>query len=615
MNKKTIKTNFFVGLFFLITTVSSSHFSPKNEIKTIETIPRKSHSTLDIEITKIKSQYIPGILDKENKNITIDFSNIKNKKQSKMTIEESNFSLFVTNSLDNLSSYSSNKSKVNKKIFPKYNFEKINDKVIKINFEEQPEKLYLIVLNKNTNNIQNIFKVNVEESNLTTITSRNIFISNPIYLTNNTSTNLSNFYPLNNKGTNSVKISNYNLKSNSTDYGISLYNRIHNIGVWITSGGNTIKTSFVTDSNGKISNTKLMETINGIKFLIGDFNGTFGIGINQWDTFSKNGIKIFLHHFEKEINPITANASQAFASDILIVNIDDLDPKVYFDNINSTIKLGSNIFKTLVSSGVNAISLGTIKLNNIQNAITKSPNSGLKFLGNNMITLSPGDGSGDITAQILIDGKPLSEQKLIDNLETTTRNITLLPNQPLKAGKTYTASSVNDRILVLGVEGRGTTNISSNSISHSGIYADIISNLSLQTTAIDDALVIESLDNSGNWSSINSPITFIHGKVIAGEKIPTPSINKNFRVRRLNNATLGSTNITLTINNQTSPLLLNESSIPHSFTGVLDSNNNTATATTKIFSIISAVPLTPLPINQTVGIYEKTSDVIINITQ
>ena len=165
------------------------------------------------------------------------------------------------------------------------------------------------------------------------------------------------------------------------------------------------------------------------------------------------------------------------------------------------------------------------------------------------------------------------------------------------------------------MEGRGTTNISSNSISHSGIYADIISNLSLQTTAIDDALVIESLDNSGNWSSINSPITFIHGKVIAGEKIPTPSINKNFRVRRLNNATLGSTNITLTINNQTSPLLLNESSIPHSFTGVLDSNNNTATATTKIFSIISAVPLTPLPINQTVGIYEKTSDVIINITQ
>ena len=81
MNKKTIKTNFFVGLFFLITTVSSSHFSPKNEIKTIETIPRKSHSTLDIEITKIKSQYIPGILDKENKNITIDFSNIKNIKR------------------------------------------------------------------------------------------------------------------------------------------------------------------------------------------------------------------------------------------------------------------------------------------------------------------------------------------------------------------------------------------------------------------------------------------------------------------------------------------------------------------------------------------------------
>lgn len=166
MNRKSIFNKFFVGLFFLITTLSSSHFSPENEIKIIETLPRKERVTLDIEVTKIKSQPIVGVLDKNNKHITINFSNIKNSKQYKIITEESSFSLFITNNLDNLSSYSSNKSKLNKKVFPKYTFEKIDDKVIKINFEEQPDKLYIIILNKNTDTIHNVFKVNIEESDL-----------------------------------------------------------------------------------------------------------------------------------------------------------------------------------------------------------------------------------------------------------------------------------------------------------------------------------------------------------------------------------------------------------------------------------------------------------------
>lgn len=445
-------------------------------------------------------------------------------------------------------------------------------------------------------------------------------ISNPVAQANEDGTGI---YFLNDidGNPNNVPTNNGTLKWDSgkgpiSPYGISLYPKVHNIGVWITDGVNSrVAASFTTDSDGKITGSKLLDSINGIKFLVGSFQNAFGIGINEWDTFPKSKIQIAVHHFENGIDPITSTVAQAFASDIFTMGMDELDPKVYFDSTNSTIPLNSTVSKTLVPPGVNPIALGSVQLNNTQKTITGDPNSGLKFLGNNIITLSPGDGSGDITAQILIDGKTLVEQKLVNDLGTTTRNITLLPSKPLLAGKTYSASSTNEKILVLGVEGRGnTSSIPTDSIDSTGVYANIISNLSLQTTAVD-SLVIEILNDSGQWEVIQQGIAFDHGSVVKGQDIPKPTLYKNFRVRRWNNSPLNIGTFNLNITNAESPLILNNDplqKIDHRFVPTID--NATPTAATKNFKISSEIQSTKVSDTLPVGVYQKTSDVIINIT-
>lgn len=353
MNKKSILKVLFIGLFLLIATISQSHFSPENEIKTIETLPRKSHATLDIEVTKVKSQPIVGNLDKKNKNIIIDFSTIQDNKQNKMIIDESNYSLFATNSLDNLPSYSSNKVRVKSQTAPKYSFEKIGDKIIKINFEEQPEQLYIGVLNKSINSVDKVFKVNINEPSLTDVTTRRMFINNPVYLSNNLTGvygfngGTSNFLPSNLPG------SRYSAKFLSpppTPYGLESAGWTNNPTVTLsgtlngtsignfnpTSGNNSIlkKSQYIWFKNSSGAETPFKDTSISTNttssLLIPKFSniggesgsGYVGISFSKWD--------LKQHQF---ILKIIDQNNQSGNIENIEINIPPLDPRSYLDTV------------------------------------------------------------------------------------------------------------------------------------------------------------------------------------------------------------------------------------------------------------------------------------------
>lgn len=69
MVKKIIYSFLFFSLFTIV-------FS-QEEIMTVETLKRKKEATLDIEVTKIKSIPLLGIIDEENKKIIFDFKELK----------------------------------------------------------------------------------------------------------------------------------------------------------------------------------------------------------------------------------------------------------------------------------------------------------------------------------------------------------------------------------------------------------------------------------------------------------------------------------------------------------------------------------------------------------
>lgn len=163
MVKKIIYSFLFFSLFTIV-------FS-QEEIMTVETLKRKKEATLDIEVTKIKSIPLPGIIDEENKKIIFDFKELKAEaKRKKIRIDENNYDMFLMEKLDKLWDIKSGikKEVVQNKNLTYRSVDKNGEKILEISYEIKPENIYIGVMNKNTKNVEKVFKgeLKKEEKNI-----------------------------------------------------------------------------------------------------------------------------------------------------------------------------------------------------------------------------------------------------------------------------------------------------------------------------------------------------------------------------------------------------------------------------------------------------------------
>ncbi len=133
-----------------------------------------------------------------------------------------------------------------------------------------------------------------------------------------------------------------------------------------------------------------------------------------------------------------------------------------------------------------------------------------------------------------------------------------------------------------------------------------------------DKVVIEQLTDAGTWQVVSSTVAFDHGTVAKGTTtVPTPSLLKNFRVRKLSAAgadeLAGTVAVTMGANTN------------GNFDGTLKSGTNTIDhtfryTTTPIigadkiakFNIESNVPT--LASNQAIGAYNRVETVAVKVT-
>lgn len=169
INKFLINFSFFICIFL-------SSFS-KNEVTTIEALPQREKANLDIEVLKIKTEKITGVIYENEKKIIFDFKDLKKTTEKKKIItDSSNYELFILENLDNAATYmkKNEKFKMNR-IFEQgvrlRNGEKIKlknisyslieqnkEKVLEVSYDLKPETFYLGVINNKTGMIEKIYK-------------------------------------------------------------------------------------------------------------------------------------------------------------------------------------------------------------------------------------------------------------------------------------------------------------------------------------------------------------------------------------------------------------------------------------------------------------------------
>lgn len=169
INKFLINFSFFICIFL-------SSFS-KNEVTTIEALPQREKANLDIEVLKIKTEKITGVIYENEKKIIFDFKDLKKTTEKKKIItDSSNYELFILENLDNAATYmkKNEKFKMNR-IFEQgvrlRNGEKIKlknisyslieqnkEKVLEVSYDLKPETFYLVVINNKTGMIEKIYK-------------------------------------------------------------------------------------------------------------------------------------------------------------------------------------------------------------------------------------------------------------------------------------------------------------------------------------------------------------------------------------------------------------------------------------------------------------------------
>ena len=169
INKFLINFSFFICIFL-------TSFS-KNEVTTIEALPQREKANLDIEVLKIKTEKITGVIYENEKKIIFDFKDLKKAtEKKKITTDSNNYELFILENLDNAGTYmkKNEKFKMNR-VFEQgaklRNGEKIKlknisyslieqnrEKVLEVSYDLKPETFYLGVINYKIGVIEKIYK-------------------------------------------------------------------------------------------------------------------------------------------------------------------------------------------------------------------------------------------------------------------------------------------------------------------------------------------------------------------------------------------------------------------------------------------------------------------------
>lgn len=178
INKFLINFSFFICIFL-------TSFS-KNEVTTIEALPQREKANLDIEVLKIKTEKITGVIYENEKKIIFNFKDLKKTAEKKKIITDSNnYEIFILENLDNAATYmkKNEKFKMNR-VFEQgvrlRNGEKIKlknisyslieqnkEKVLEVSYDLKPETFYLGVINNKTGLVEKIYKaVFIENINL-----------------------------------------------------------------------------------------------------------------------------------------------------------------------------------------------------------------------------------------------------------------------------------------------------------------------------------------------------------------------------------------------------------------------------------------------------------------
>lgn len=179
INKFLISFSFFIFIFL-------TSFS-KNEVTTIEALPQREKANLDIEVLKIKTEKITGIIYESEKKIIFDFKDLKKAAEKKKIITNiSNYEIFILENLDNAATYmkKNEKFKLNRtfeqgvrlrngeriklKNISYSLIEQNKEKVLEVSYDLKPETFYLGVINNKTGLVENIYKTEFIQEKITT---------------------------------------------------------------------------------------------------------------------------------------------------------------------------------------------------------------------------------------------------------------------------------------------------------------------------------------------------------------------------------------------------------------------------------------------------------------
>ncbi|MGL5596030.1 MAG: hypothetical protein ACRDDH_19015 [Cetobacterium sp.] len=175
INKFLINFSFFICIFL-------TSFS-KNEVTTIEALPQREKANLDIEVLKIKTEKITGVIYENENKIIFDFKDLKKAAEKKrITTDSNNYEIFILENLDNAATYmkKNEKFKMNR-VFEQgaklRNGEKIKlknisyslieqnrEKVLEVSYDLKPETFYLGVINNKTGLVEKIYKTEFIEN-------------------------------------------------------------------------------------------------------------------------------------------------------------------------------------------------------------------------------------------------------------------------------------------------------------------------------------------------------------------------------------------------------------------------------------------------------------------
>ncbi len=177
INKFLINFSFFICIFL-------TSFS-KNELTTIEALPQREKANLDIEVLKIKTEKITGVIYENENKIIFDFKDLKKSAEKKrITTDSNNYEIFILENLDNAATYmkKNEKFKMNR-VFEQgaklRNGEKIKlknisyslieqnrEKVLEVSYDLKPETFYLGVINNKTGLVEKIYRAEFIQSSL-----------------------------------------------------------------------------------------------------------------------------------------------------------------------------------------------------------------------------------------------------------------------------------------------------------------------------------------------------------------------------------------------------------------------------------------------------------------